>query len=145
MGCQPWGGMHGFPDRGPECPGTAGPMAAWVLSEAEFRRSSEFPPAQYPVCPPTLQQHRSSRSHFSARPARVKSRCTISYLSTPDNNTPLLESLNNWREGQPRPGTGFGLGPPYWGLVWTHFALFSFKICVQTTSCCCAGSSDIKR
>ena len=52
MGCQPWGGTHSFPNRGPECLGTAGPMAASALSDAEFRRSPGFPPAQYPVCPP---------------------------------------------------------------------------------------------
>ena len=38
-----------------------------------------------------------------------------------------IESLN-LREGQPRPGTGFGLSPLFCGKEWTHFALFSFKI-----------------
>ena len=42
-----------------------------------------------------------------------------------------LESLN-LREGQSRPGTGFGLGPIFWGMVWTHFAIFSLKICGET-------------
>ena len=79
----------------------------------------------------------------------MRSACIVACLQeriTKDISTrhTRLESLN-LREGQPRPGTGFGLGPTFWGLVWTHFALFSFKICVQTTSRCCAGSSDIKR
>ena len=42
-----------------------------------------------------------------------------------------LESLN-LRERQPRPGTGFGLSPLFLGMVWTHSALFSFKIWEQT-------------
>ena len=42
-----------------------------------------------------------------------------------------LESLN-LREGQPQPGTGFGLSPLFSGMVWTHSALFSFKIWEQT-------------
>ena len=42
-----------------------------------------------------------------------------------------LESLN-LREGQPQPGTGFGLSPLFWGMVWTHSSLVSFRIWEQT-------------
>ena len=38
-----------------------------------------------------------------------------------------LKSLN-LREGQPRPGTGFGPSPLFWGMMWVHSALFSFKV-----------------
>ena len=46
-------------------------------------------------------------------------------------------------QGQSRPATGLGLGPPFWGLMWTHFALFSLKIWEQTKSNCCSFKSDI--
>ena len=54
-----------------------------------------------------------------------------------------LGSLN-LSKGQPRSGTGFGLSPLFWGMVWTHSALFSFKIWEQTKTSCCSFSADIK-
>ena len=56
-----------------------------------------------------------------------------------------IEGLN-LREGQPRPGTVFGLSPLFWGMAWTHYALFSFKTWEQTKPRCCLGTlilSDI--
>ena len=51
-------------------------------------------------------------------------------------STSMVKSLN-LREGQPRPGAGFGLGLLFRGKVWTHSALFSFKIWEQTKTSCC--------
>ena len=63
-----------------------------------------------------------------------------SSISTPKRNSLLsglfsgssssLESLN-LREGQPQPGTSFGLSPLLWGMVWNALYFFSFKIWEQ--------------
>ena len=75
-------------------------------------------------------------SYFSKIKTRAKNICTGQTIYVRLAPLPGLESLN-LREGQSRPGTGFGLGPPFWGMVWTHFALFSLKICGATKTKCC--------
>ena len=57
------------------------------------------------------------------------SKCTAETYFQRVRRYTWLESLN-LREGQP--GNGFDLCPLFLGMLWTHSALFSFKIWEQT-------------